>query len=200
MKPADAHHYDSQIEDLSHGELLIRAGNGERAAWDALVDRFGQMVWSVARSFRLDEASASDVAQTVWLRLIENVENINDPERLPGWLATTCRREALRVIKKSQRDVPSDFEFDVPDESPSLESMLVEEEETREVVEAFREIDDECQQLLRLMTVEPALSYEEIAEAVGRPVGSLGPTRGRCIERLKSAISRIKRSAEGSST
>lgn len=193
-------HYASQIEDLSHGELLIRAGNGERAAWDALVDRFGQMVWSVARSFRLDEAAASDVAQTVWLRLIENLEKINDPERLPGWLATTCRREALRVIKKSQRDVPSDFEFDVVDDSPSLESMLIEDEETREVVEAYRELGEECQQLLRLMTVEPALSYEEIAEAIGRPVGSLGPTRGRCIERLKAAISRIRRTAEGSST
>ena len=192
-------HYPPNIEDVSHGELLLRAAAGEREAWDALVDRFGQMVWSVARSFRLDDAAASDVAQTVWLRLIENVDRIQDPERLPGWLATTCRREALRVIKRSERSVPSDFEFDIEDPSPSLESMMIEDEETREVVQALRELGEECQQLLRLLTVEPALSYEEIAEATGRPVGSLGPTRGRCVERLKAAISRIRRKSGGSS-
>lgn len=181
------------IEDVSHGELLLRAAAGERVAWDALVGRFDQMVWSVARSYRLDDAAASDVAQTVWLRLIENIDRINDPERLPGWLATTCRREALRVLKRSERDIPSDFEYDIEDPSPSLESMLIEDEESREVVAAFREIGADCQQLLRLLTVEPALSYEEIAEATGRPVGSLGPTRGRCVERLKAAISRIRR-------
>jgi len=184
---------------VSHGELLLRAAAGEREAWDALVDRFDQMVWSVARSFRLDDAAASDVAQTVWLRLIENVDRIQDPERLPGWLATTCRREALRVIKRSERSVPSDFEYDIEDPSPSLESMMIEDEETREVVQAFAELGEECQQLLRLLTVEPALSYEEIAEATGRPVGSLGPTRGRCVERLKAAISRIRRDSGGSS-
>jgi RNA polymerase sigma factor (sigma-70 family) len=192
-------HYPPNIEDVSHGELLLRAAAGEREAWDALVDRFGQMVWSVARSFRLDDAAASDVAQTVWLRLIENVDRIQDPERLPGWLATTCRREALRVIKRSERLVPSDFEYDIEDPSPSLESMMIEDEETREVVQALRELGEECQQLLRLLTVEPALSYEEIAEATGRPVGSLGPTRGRCVERLKAAISRIRRKSGGSS-
>lgn len=179
--------------------MLLRAAAGEREAWDALVERFGQMVWSVARSFRLDDAAASDVAQTVWLRLIENVDRIQDPERLPGWLATTCRREALRVIKRSERSVPSDFEYDIEDPSPSLESMMIEDEETREVVQAFGELGEECQQLLRLLTVEPALSYEEIAEATGRPVGSLGPTRGRCVERLKAAISRIRRDSGGSS-
>jgi RNA polymerase sigma factor (sigma-70 family) len=184
---------------VSHGELLLRAAAGEREAWDALVDRFDQMVWSVARSFRLDDAAASDVAQTVWLRLIENVDRIQDPERLPGWLATTCRREALRVIKRSERSVPSDFEYDIEDPSPSLESMMIKDEETREVVQAFGELGEECQQLLRLLTVEPALSYEEIAEATGRPVGSLGPTRGRCVERLKAAISRIRRDSGGSS-
>lgn len=191
--------YDPLIEDLTHGELLTRAAAGERAAWDALVDRFDRMVWSVARGFRLDEAAASDVAQTVWLRLIENVDRIQDPERLPGWLVTTCRREAMKVLKRGERDIPSDFEYDIADESPSLESMLIEDEESRAVMEAFGELDEECRQLLRLLTVEPALSYEEIAEAVGRPVGSLGPTRGRCIERLKAGISRIKRPTDDSS-
>jgi hypothetical protein len=125
-------HYSPNIEDVSHGELLLRAAAGEREAWNALVERFGEMVWSVARSFRLDDAAASDVAQTVWLRLIENIDKIQDPERLPGWLVTTCRREALRVIKRGARAIPSDFEYDIEDPSPSLESMMIEDEESRE--------------------------------------------------------------------
>jgi RNA polymerase sigma factor (sigma-70 family) len=147
------------------------------------------MVWSIARGFRLDEAAAKDVSQTVWLRLVENIERIDDPERLPGWLATTCRREALRVQGLRDRVIPTEFEYDIPDEQPSLESMLVEDEEAREVVAAFQTISEDCRQLLRLLATDPPLSYEEVSELVDRPIGSLGPTRSRCIERLKAAIS-----------
>lgn len=156
------------------------------------------MVWSVARGFRLDEATAKDVTQTVWLRLIENIDRINDPERLPGWLATTCRREALRVAKGSQRDVPTDFEFDIEDRGASLDEMLIDDEESKGVVAAFATLDAPCRELLRLMTIEPALSYEEISEMTGRPIGSLGPTRARCLEKLRAAISRISGLSGGS--
>jgi RNA polymerase sigma factor (sigma-70 family) len=184
--------YDDPMASLAgatHGELLSLAASGDQAAWNALVERFSQMVWSIARSFRLDDATAKDVSQTVWLRLVENLHRIDDPERLPGWLATTCRREALRVKGMRDRVVPTDFQYDVPDESLSLESMLVEDEEAREVVVAFGTLSQDCQQLLRLLTTEPPLSYEEISEMVGRPIGSLGPTRSRCLERLKAALS-----------
>lgn len=184
--------YDPTIEALSHGELLTLAASGEQSAWDALVDRFNQMVWSVARGFRLDDATAKDVSQTVWLKLIENVDSIHDPERLPGWLATTCRREALRVSRTQERDVLTDFEFDVEDPQPSLEDVLVDQEDHQFVVQAFRALDGFCQQLLRLMIVEPVLSYEEISEVMGRPIGSLGPTRARCLDKLRSAVSRIR--------
>jgi RNA polymerase sigma factor (sigma-70 family) len=179
----------ASLSHATHGELLTLARSGDQTAWSELVDRFGQMVWSIARSFRLDEAAAKDVSQTVWLRLVENIERIDDPERLPGWLATTCRREALRVQGLRDRVIPTDFEYDIPDEQPSLESMLVEDEEAREVVAAFETISEDCRQLLRLLTTDPPLSYEEISELVDRPIGSLGPTRSRCIERLKAAIS-----------
>jgi len=179
----------ASMAGATHGELLSLAAAGDQAAWNALVERFSQMVWSIARSFRLDDATAKDVSQTVWLRLVENLHRIDDPERLPGWLATTCRREALRVKGMRDRVVPTDFQYDVPDESLSLESMLVEDEEAREVVVAFGTLSQDCQQLLRLLTTEPPLSYEEISEMVGRPIGSLGPTRARCLERLKAALS-----------
>ena len=174
--------------EVTHGELLKRAIAGNQGAWNDLVDRFGQMVWSVARSFRLDEATAKDVAQTVWMKLIENADRLDDPEKLPGWLATTTRREAIRISKMRDRMIPTEFEYDVEDEAPSLETLLVEKEEHQLVLLAFRKLSEGCQQLLRLLTVEPALSYEEISEATGRPIGSLGPTRSRCIERLKTAM------------
>jgi RNA polymerase sigma factor (sigma-70 family) len=187
------------IEALSHGDLLVLATKGERSAWDALVDRFGQMVWSVARGYRLDEATAKDVTQTVWLKLIENIDSIKDPERLPGWLATTARREALKVARARERDVPSDFEFDVEDPAPSLEEMLIDEEDSRFAVKAFKTLDDACRELLRLMTIDPPLSYEELSDLTGKPIGSLGPTRARCLEKLRSAITRITTRGGGSS-
>lgn len=190
--------YDPTIEALSHGELLTLAAGGQQGAWDTLIDRFGQMVWSVARGFRLDDATAKDVTQTVWLRLIENVDTIKDPERLPGWLATTCRREAIRVARMHERDIPTEFEYDVEDPSPSLDDVLVDDEQHRLVVQAFKTLDEVCQQLLRLMTIEPALSYEEISEATGRPIGSLGPTRARCLVKLRAAISGIRGGSESS--
>ncbi len=189
----------ASLAGATHGELLALAAEGDQDAWNALVDRFSQMVWSVARGFRLDDATAKDVSQTVWLKLVENCHRITDPERLPGWLATTCRREALRVKGIRDRTIPTDFEYDIEDPSPSFEALMVEDEEAREVVTAFRTLSDECQTLLRLLTVEPALSYEEISEQVGRPVGSLGPTRSRCLERLKAAMAaRIKEAGPGS--
>ena len=179
----------ASLAQATHGELLTLAAVGDQGAWNELVDRFSQMVWSVARSFRLDDASAKDVSQTVWLRLVENIHRIDDPERLPGWLATTCRREALRVKGMRERSVPTDFQYDIPDESPSLEAILVEDEEAREVIAAFATLSEDCQQMLRLLTTDPPLSYEQISEIIGRPIGSLGPTRSRCLERLKSTIS-----------
>ena len=189
----------TSLARATHGELLARAAEGDQEAWDALVDRFSQMVWSIARGFRLDDATAKDVTQTVWLRLVENLDRLTDPERLPGWLATTCRREALRVKGLRDRMIPTEFEYDIADETPSLEAMLVEDEQAREVLVAFEELSDDCRQLLRLLCADPPLSYEEIAEMVGRPIGSLGPTRARCVERLKTAMSaRISGADDGS--
>ena len=176
------------MAEPTHGELLTRAASGDQAAWNALVDRFGQMVWSVARSFRLDEAAAKDVAQTVWLKLVENCDKITEPEKLPGWLATTTRREALRVAKLRERAVPTEFEYDIEDQSPSLESLMVDDEEIREVLTSFRGLTEDCQELLRLLVLDPPLSYEEIAVLTERPIGSLGPTRSRCIEKLKLGL------------
>jgi RNA polymerase sigma factor (sigma-70 family) len=168
------------------GQLLRRAGDGDQKAWDELVERYSRLVWSVARSFGLDDATAADVSQTVWLRLIEHSDRIRDPERLAGWLGTTTRREALRVIRGRRRQQPSEFVDNVADRvTPQPDELLIEDETTRTVFEAFGELSERCRQLLRLLCAEPRLDYATVAELVGRPIGSLGPTRARCLDQLR---------------
>lgn len=176
------------LEGMTHGQLLVQAMAGDESAWTELVDRFSQFVWSLARSYRLDEAAAGDVAQTVWLKLIESGDRINDPERLPGWLATTTKREAMRVVRLRAREPAIDFEFEEPSADASLEAMLIEDEAVREVLVAYEKLKDECRHLMRLLVADPPLSYEEISELAEMPIGSIGPTRGRCIEQLKKAM------------
>lgn len=171
---------------MTHGELLQDAIAGKQDAWDELVDRFGDFVWSIARSFRLDEAAAGDVSQTVWLRLLENADRIRDPERLPGWLATATKREAMRVIRLRSREPLVDFEWEPADVSPSLDAMLVEDEDVRSALLAFERLPDRCRHLLRLLVADPPLTYEEIGDLAEMPIGSIGPTRARCVEQLVS--------------
>jgi len=173
----------------SVGELLSAATDGDRQAWNELVDRYGRLVWAVIRSFGLDHATAADVNQTVWLRLVEHCADIRDPQRLPGWLATTTRREAIRVVRGQRRQQPSEVVLDVPDRSaPAVDELLLDEEVSREVYAAFGHLPAACQQLLRLLTAEPRLDYATIGQVIGRPVGSIGPTRARCIAQLRRLL------------
>jgi RNA polymerase sigma factor (sigma-70 family) len=170
-------------------QLLDAAADGDRHAWNELVDRYGRLVWAVIRSFGLDHAAAADVSQTVWLRLVEHCGDIRDPERLSGWLATTARREAIRVLRIQRRQQPSDVVLDVADRSsPLTDEMLLDDEMSREVYAAFQLLSDSCQQLLRLLTTEPRLDYATIGRMIGRPVGSIGPTRARCIANLRRLL------------
>jgi RNA polymerase sigma factor (sigma-70 family) len=171
------------------GQLFQQAAAGERQAWDRLVERYTRLVWSVARSFGLDDATANDVSQTVWLRLVEHCERIRDPERLAGWLATTTRHEALRVLRGQRRQQPSEAVVNTPDRtSPQPDELLLDEELLRTVFRAFSGLPDRCQQLLRLLCAEPRLDYATISEIIDRPVGSIGPTRARCLDHLRRMI------------
>lgn len=176
------------LDWVTHGQLLVEAMAGAESAWNELVERFSQFVWSLARSFGLDEAAASDVSQTVWLKLVEGGDRIRDPERLPGWIATTTKREAMRVVRLRSREPAVEFEFDEPDAGVSLESMLIEDEDVRAALQGFETLSDKCQHLLRLLVVDPPLSYEEISDLAEMPVGSIGPTRQRCVEKLREAM------------
>lgn len=183
------------MTEVSTTDLVAAAGAGDRKAWDALVDRYARLVWSVIRGFRLDEATAGDVSQTVWLRLVENLERIRNPERLASWLATTARNEAIRTKRLYDRTVPTAVEFQIVDSDPAVDAGLLATERNAEVAEAFASLDDDCQELLRAVTADPPLDYETIAEMLGRPIGSIGPTRARCLEKLRRALESIQAGA-----
>jgi len=166
---------------------LIRAAEGgDEAAWAAIVDRFAGLVWATVRAYRLPPSEAADVSQTTWLRLVENLDRIKDPERLGAWLATTARRECLRHIRLRGREFATgeDALFEAPSED-HVEQRLITRERNAAVRRGFARISERCQALLRLLAAPEPLSYEEIAAALGIPIGAIGPTRGRCLDQLR---------------
>ena len=176
--------------ETSTEALLAAASAGDQLAWDRLVDRFARLVWSIARSFRLSDADSADVCQTTWLRLVEHLDSIKDPDRLAGWLATTTRRESITVLRKRDREVPV---FDGPDEEDededqNPETQTIAQDEYRELWNAFAGLSERCRDLLRVLAVSPLENYAQIAAALGMAVGSIGPTRARCLERLRARL------------
>ena len=171
-------------------ELLTRVIAGDERAWDEVVDRYAGLVWSVARSYRLSSAATDDVVQTVWLRLAEHCGRIRQPERLASWLATTTRNEALRVIRGNNRLTPQAAARRAPraDARRRSRSGSPTTSTLRAVLQAFAKLSPADQQLMRLLCAVPPLDYQTIAEMLGRPIGSIGPTRARCLERLKKLL------------
>jgi RNA polymerase sigma factor (sigma-70 family) len=171
------------------GELVRLATSGEPTAWESLVDRYEGLVWGVARSHRLDEASASDVVQTTWLRLLEHLDDLRNPDALSGWLASTARHECLRVLRHQARQIPTENDR-MPEDTvpPAAEARLVARDRDAELWSAFATLSARCQALLRLLASDPAPSYEDVGAAIGMPIGSIGPTRGRCLATLRRAL------------
>ena len=170
-------------------ELLTRVIAGDEQAWNEVVDRYAGLVWSVARSYRLSSAATDDVVQTVWLRLAEHCARIRQADRLASWLATTTRNEALRVIRKSSRSTPTAMIDDTAEPTtPSIEERVTDDVTLTAVLKAFAKLAPDDQQLMRLLCAVPPIDYQTIAEMLGRPIGSIGPTRARCLERLKKLL------------
>jgi RNA polymerase sigma factor (sigma-70 family) len=170
-------------------ELVASARGGDAAAWDALVDRYLPLVTAVIRRLRLSPADADDVNQTVWLRLVEHLDDLREPRALPGWLATTARHEGLRLIKRRARDVPVDpggTTFDATEDSDPGET-LVQDLQSHALREAMLELPESRRELLLLLLADPPPSYDEISARLGIPRGSIGPTRARALEQLRES-------------
>src|ERR1700722_17281095 len=170
-------------------DLVTRARNGEKQAWDQLVDRYATLMWSICRRYRLGRADAEDVGQSVWMRLVGQLGSIRDPAALPGWLATTTRRECGRVLRAARRpcNAPQERAAEtITDEHPRpAEQDLLAAERHAALREAFGQLPPGCQQLLALLTADPPVSYAEISARLGIPAGSIGPTRRRCLDKLR---------------
>ena len=171
------------------GARLAAAAAGDRASWDALVDRFNALVWSVARAFRLSDEDAADVVQTTWLRLLDHLDRIEEPQRLGSWLATTARRECLHTLRRTSREPALEvieIMATVPDPRPPVDHELLRGERDIALWALFERLSDGCRRLLRVMIATPPPSYADIAAALDMPVGSIGPTRARCLATLRT--------------
>jgi RNA polymerase sigma factor (sigma-70 family) len=172
------------------GLLVERVRNGDDRAWVTLTDRYTNLLWSVARAFRLGDADAADAIQTTWLRLVERLDSLREPERLGSWLATTMRRECLAGLKRNARmQVATADDWDeLPSDADPLDESLLRDERDAALWKAFSALRPRCRTLLRILMAEPPPSYVEVASALDMPVGSIGPTRRRCLELLRQIM------------
>ena len=179
------------------GVLVRSAASGDKTAWTTLVAHFSGLVWSIARAHRLGSADAEEVFQITWLRLIENVSRLKDPERVGAWLATTARNESVKVIRLGARTTITDspYVLDRASDEESPENVVLESEEgsarmrrTRQLWSAFHQLPGRCQQLLRMLIASPPPSYADIAALLEIAIGSIGPTRGRCLQQLRALL------------
>lgn len=170
-------------------DVVIAARSGDREAWHWLVKRYAPLVIGVTSRYRLGADDAADVSQAVWLKLVEHLDDIREPRALPGWIVTTTRNEALRVLKSRQRTVAVDpqigFGLDAASDASSVDDELLRDEQYHALREGLRELRPRHRDLLVLLLADPPLSYADISRKLGIPIGSIGPTRARCLEALR---------------
>jgi RNA polymerase sigma factor (sigma-70 family) len=182
--------YAPAVATSSVADLLLRAGDGDPAAWEEIVRRYGKLVSSTVRSFRLQDADALDAVQMTWLRLAENTHRVNFPERLGGWLATTARHECLRILRHS-KSAPDRFDAapeTVAEPSVGPEQRVIDADATQTLWNLVAELSPRRQTLLRALFTDHPRPYAEIARAAGIPLGAIGPTRARALRQLRGCL------------
>jgi RNA polymerase sigma factor (sigma-70 family) len=182
-------------DDPSVVALVTRAANSDKDAWDEIIERYAPLVWSICMRYRLKNQDIEDVGQTVWLLLVEQLGKLREPAALPGWLATTTQRECLRVLaaaRKAEDAVTLDDTLPVVDVTVIEQEILVAERNAA-LRTALGELPLRCRQLMTMLISDPPRSYAEISATLQIPMGSIGPQRSRCLERLRrsSALARL---------
>jgi RNA polymerase sigma factor (sigma-70 family) len=169
---------------------LVRAANvGDKDAWDELVDRFSTLIVSICRRLRLNDTDTRDISQIVWLRVVEQLPGLRDAAALPGWLSTTTRNECLRHLRTSARARRSPFPSDgpaadVPGEADIVDALL-QAQRRHGLRQAYADLPEHDQRLLEMLTADPVVPYAEISRRLGIPVGGIGPTRSRLLDKLR---------------
>ena len=187
------------VDSSEVAQLVRRAADGDRQAWERLLDQYARLIWSITGEFRLAESDAADVAQTTWLRLLEHIDRIQYPDRVGSWLAATARNECLRGIAARKRVVlghdNTDLEHAVAP-GPDIDARLLADERAQVVQDAMSSLPRRWQRLLELLMADPPASYAETSDQLGLPIGSIGPTRGRCLARLRVQLQASPRLTE----
>ena len=175
-------------EPATVARLVRHAAGGDMQSWERLVDQFSKLIWSITVEFRLVESDAADVVQTTWLRLLEHIHRIEYPDRVGSWLAATARNECLRSLA-AHKMVVLGHDTDDMEEAPApgaeVDERLLAAERDQTVRDAMSRLPTRWQRLLEMLMADPPVPYTEISDQLGLPVGSIGPTRGRCLERLR---------------
>ena len=175
----------------SSAELVHAALTGSRPAWNELVERFTPLVLSITSRYRMTPADAADVSQTVWLQLVQHLADVREPRALPGWIATTVRHECTRVRREQQRTTVLDPQEqgrlleDPRGEVGATDDDLLRQERHEALLAGFAELTARQRELLLLLVADPPSSYAEISARLGIPLGAIGPTRARALDRLR---------------
>jgi RNA polymerase sigma factor (sigma-70 family) len=182
----------SEVATCSVATLVHAAGDGNQEAWAELVRRFGGMIASVGRRYGLSQADIGELQQTTWLRLVENIHRLKQPERVGGWLATTASRQSLQLAKRSSRySSGADHVLaNLPDPSQPFDLELSPDSaECRALQRAWDQLKPRCRNLLSLlMAEEGVVGYKELSQLLDMPIGSIGPTRARCLDHLRHLL------------
>jgi RNA polymerase sigma factor (sigma-70 family) len=172
--------------------LVRRATEGDPWAWERLVDQYARLVWAITRDFKLGESDAADVTQVTWLRLLENIRKIENPDRVGSWLAATARNECLRCLAARKKVVLAEdgivLETGSSLSQPEIDERLLCAEQAQTVREALSQLPWRWQRMLELLMTDPPASYAEISDQLGLPIGSIGPTRSRSLARLRELL------------
>lgn len=170
--------------------LVTRARAGDKTAWDEIVERYAPLVWAICRRFQLGRADADDVGQTVWLLLVEQLPRLREPAALPGWLATTTHRECLKIAHRAEERTRLERRVDIEAadaESPPIDQELLSAERNAALREGLAQLALRCRRLLTLLIQHPPKSYAEIGAELDMRIGAIGPTRARCLAKLRSS-------------
>jgi RNA polymerase sigma factor (sigma-70 family) len=176
-------------DDPSVIALVCRVAGGDQVAWNELIERYSPLVWSICLRYQLDSQEIDDVGQSVWLLLVEHIGSLREPAALPGWLATTTKHECLRALRAARRrDLQA---LPLPDHMPlgpsdtMIEHEVIKAERDAALRMALAELPPNCHDLLSMLISDPPPGYAQISATLGIPMGSIGPTRARCLERLR---------------
>ena len=170
--------------------LMSAARQGSDDAVGEMVTEFSPLLWHVARAAGLSSGDAEDVLQTVWTRLLEHLDDIRTPAALGGWLVVTAKREAWRVRAAERRQIPAETDSfaELPDHGPGSEETVILDDQRRTLWAAIRQLSPRCQELLRIIAFVPQADYAAVAAKLGMRIGSIGPTRGRCLAKLRAVL------------